>query len=75
MMGDAEVTLGKVMDRVRSKNPSQESKECISHRLSCKGAAADRDLEALQWAKPRGCNWHKETCAAAAAHGQLEFLQ
>lgn len=40
----------------------------------CKSAAQDGRMEALVWARERGCEWDVTTCYAAAAAGHLDIL-
>jgi hypothetical protein len=41
----------------------------------CHKAAANGDLQLLQWGRTNGCLWDKWTCRNAAAGGHLQVLQ
>ena len=41
----------------------------------CGCAAANGNLELLQWARANGCQWGKDTCAGAARNGHFAVLR
>ena len=43
--------------------------------MTCRYAAHEGYLEALQWARANGCPWDEYTCSYAAKCGQLGVLQ
>ena len=42
---------------------------------TCKRAAENGQLVALQWLRQNGCEWNSYTCSAAAEGGYLSVLQ
>eukprot|EP00543_Licmophora_paradoxa_P005076 CAMPEP_0202445344 /NCGR_PEP_ID=MMETSP1360-20130828/4181_1 /ASSEMBLY_ACC=CAM_ASM_000848 /TAXON_ID=515479 /ORGANISM="Licmophora paradoxa, Strain CCMP2313" /LENGTH=275 /DNA_ID=CAMNT_0049061569 /DNA_START=586 /DNA_END=1410 /DNA_ORIENTATION=+ len=62
-----------LMQAIYEEGYHQLNKEC---RYSvCEYAAKNRNVDALKWARLKGCEWDRFTCAAAAEFGNLEVLK
>src|SRR5689334_10696245 len=52
---------------------SQQTRQQVLY--FCNLAAAEGNLNLIEWARTNGCPWNEDTCACAAEGGHLEVLK